>query len=292
MSRFFTNKRLIILLSSVIIFVGLIGFSLANHEKVTTGESFIKDTVGWMQGIFSKPAQWVQSMIDTVDQFKNLYEENKRLKAQLESYVSDQVLLRDLKEENQKLSDILGIQEKRRDKEVIHATVIARNPDQWDQVIFINKGKMHGIEQDMAVITPEGLIGKISQVAEYTSKVQLLTSGDRTNRISALIQSEKLLYGVLEGDITQEGYLLLKHIPIDGKVQEGMNVSTSGLGGVFPKGLYIGTVVDAYTDEHGLTQTVTIKPAADFYRVQELIVVKRTMDVPEKILTDPEGGAS
>ena len=49
MSRFFTNKRLIILLSSVIIFVGLIGFSLANHEKVTTGESFIKDTVGWMQ---------------------------------------------------------------------------------------------------------------------------------------------------------------------------------------------------------------------------------------------------
>ena len=50
--------------------------------------------------------------------------------------------------------------------------------------------------------------------------------------------------------------------------------------------------MDAYTDEHGLTQTVTIKPAADFYRVQELIVVKRTMDVPEKILTDPEGGAS
>lgn len=292
MSKFFTNRRLIILLSSVILFVGLIGFSLANHEKVTTGESFIKDTVGWIQGIFSEPVGWVQSFSNTVGEFKGLYEENRYLKSQLEGYVSDQILIQELEKENEELRAVLKAETKMRDKEVFHATVIARNPEQWDKVIFINKGENDNIELDMAVITTDGLIGKVSQVAKYTSKVQLITGGNRTNQISAIIQSKNLLYGIIDGEITDEGNLLLKRIPIDGKVEKGMKVISSGLGGVFPKGLYIGEVIDSYKDEHGLTQTVVVDPAADFYQIQEVMVVKRTMDSPEQSLRETEGEES
>ena len=224
-----------------------------------------------------------------MDQWKGLYEENRYLKSQLENYVSDQILIQELESENEELSAILKAETKMRDKQVFHATVIARDPEQWDKVIFINKGKSDNIELDMAVITTDGLIGKVSQVAEYTSKVQLITGGNRTNRISAMIQSPNLLYGIIEGTTTEEGNLLLKQIPIDGKVEKGMKVISSGLGGIFPKGLYIGEVVEFYKDEHGLTQTVVVEPAADFYGIQEVMVVKRQMDSPEQSLRETEG---
>ena len=292
MSNFFTNRRLVILLSSVIVFVGLIGFSLKERASVTAGESFIKDSIGYIQGISSTPVYWVQGFFRSVQGLKDLYEENAYLKSQLEGYVTSQILLEELENENEQLSQIIRAKEKMRDKNVIHATVIARNPDQWDKVLFMNKGESEGIQVDMAVMTPNGLIGKVSQVAEYTAKIQLITGGDRTNRVSAVIQGKKLLYGIIEGDVTEEGNLLLKRIPVEGKIKEGMHVTTSGLGGVFPKGLNIGKVINAYKDEHGLTQTVVVKPAADFYQIEEVMVVERQMKVPEESLRTSEGEES
>lgn len=292
MSNFFTNRRLVILLSSVIVFVGLIGFSLKDRASITTGESFIKDSVGYIQSIASAPVYWVQGFYDSIQNYKNLYEENAYLKSKLENYVSDQILLEELERENELLSQIVEAKEKMRDKTIFHATVIARNPDQWDQVLFINKGESDGVSVDMAVMTPNGLIGKISQVSEYTAKVQLITGGDRTNRISAMLQGKKLLYGIIEGDVTDEGNLLLKRIPIDGTIKEGMTVITSGLGGVFPKGLNIGKVVTAYKDEHGLTQTVVVKPAVDFYQIEEVMVVERQVSGSEDLLQNTVGEGS
>lgn len=289
MSNFFTNRRLVILLSSVIIFVGLIGFSLKERASITVGESFIKDSIGYIQSMVSAPVYWLQGLYDSIQGLRNLYEENAYLKSQLENYVSDQILLEELKNENEQLNLILKAEKKMRDKKVFHATVIARNPDRWDKVLFINKGKSDGILEDMAVMTPDGLIGKVSQTSEYTAKVQLITGGGRTNRISAMIQGQKLLYGIIEGDVTEEGKLLLERIPVDGKVKEGMSVTTSGLGGIFPKGLNIGKVVSAYKDEHGLTQTVVVEPAADFYQIEEVMVIERQMTTPEESLRTSEG---
>ena len=78
-----------------------------------------------------------------------------------------------------------------RDYDPIHATVIARNPDQWEEKIILNKGSSHGVEENMAVMTAKGLIGKISLVTPFTSEVELLYTNNPNFRVSAMVQGEK-----------------------------------------------------------------------------------------------------
>src|SRR5690606_1035134 len=145
------------------------------------------------------------------------------------------------------------------------ASVIARNPSQWEESIIIDKGEVSGIKKNMAVITGEGMIGKVKSVGKTTATVQLLTTVDRTNRFHVTIQAKEDIYGLIEGYDAETETLLLKQIPVDAKVEKGNDVITSGFGGIFPKGLYIGKVEKVEPDQYGLTQTAYIKPAANFY---------------------------
>ena len=133
----------------------------------------------------------------------------------------------------------------------------------------------------MAVITASGLIGKVKTVNQFTSTVQLLSAMDPKNRISAVILGEKEIYALIEGYEKEKEMLLLKRIPYDAKITKDQIVITSGLGGVFPQGLPIGKVVEVFPDEHGLTQTAYIKPGANFYKMEHVMVVKRKMPQPK-----------
>ena len=196
--------------------------------------------------------------------------------------------MQDLTRENDKLRDILDKEESLRDFIPTQATVIARNPYQWTELITVNKGEEHGVKENMAVITSKGLIGKIKYASQFTSTVQLLSSLDRRNRISAVIQGEEEFYGLIEGYDQEKEALLLKRIPFDEKVEKDQNVLTSGLGGVFPEGLVIGQVVEVVPDEFGLTKIAYIKPAANFYDIDHVIIVERKMVSPENTSTIEE----
>ena len=129
----------------------------------------------------------------------------------------------------------------------------------------------------MAVITAEGLIGKVKSVSQFTSTVQLMTALDPQNRISAMVQSKEKSYGFIQGYDEDKQALLLTGLHYDAKIKKGENVTTSGLGGVFPEGLVIGTVKEVVIDQYGLTQTALVKPAANFYDLNNVMIVKRTM---------------
>ncbi|WP_223591161.1 rod shape-determining protein MreC [Neobacillus bataviensis] len=288
MPQFFLNKRLIILLVSIIVLVALIGFSLRERSKLSWPEQFVKDTTGWVQSLVSKPANFVAGFFENLQDLQNTYEENKELKSRIEDLVSLEAENQVLKKDNKELRDILGEKRTLRDFKPLPATVIGRNPDRWHEMIIIDKGNLNGIKKNMAVVTAKGLIGKVKTVNQFSSTVQLLSAMDPKNRISVTIQGETSIYGFVQGFDDKKKLLLVKSIPAGVKVEKGQNVITSGKGGVFPEGLVVGKVEEVKPDQYGLNQTALVKPGADFYDIENVIVIKRLMTQPE--LTDMENG--
>lgn len=283
MPQFFLNKRLIILLVSIIILVALIGFSLKERKELSWPEQFIKDTTSWVQTAVSRPTHYVAGFFENLQDLQNTYTENKALKSRLDELARLESEVQMLKKENAELSEILDKKDALSEFKSKQATVIARNPDRWNELLIIDKGEKDGIEKDMAVITANGLIGKVKNSNPFSSTVQLLSSMDPTNRISAEIQADGQSYfGLIEGYDNEKGLLMLKRIPADAKIKKDQNVISSGKGGVFPKGLLIGKVVEAVPAEYGLTQTAYIKPGANFYDIEHVMVVERGALKPEQ----------
>lgn len=281
MPQFFLNKKLILLLISIIILVALIGFSLRDKENVSWPEQFVRDTTGFIQQIFHTPTQFVAGIFEDIGDLRDTYEENEKLKARLDEYLSLKAEVERLDKENEELREIAGVSDDLTAYSTIQATVIGRNPDRWQEVIIINKGKLDGIEKNMAVITAQGLIGKVKSSTQFASQVQLLSTSDPKNRISATIQGDSNVFGLIEGYDPDTKMLLMKKIDFDVKVKKGATVVSSGLGQVFPEGLPIGTVDKVEVDEYGLTQTAYVKPAADFYDISNVIVVDSDVDKKE-----------
>jgi rod shape-determining protein MreC len=281
MPQFFLNKRLIILLVSMIILVSLIGFSLKERKELTWPEQFVKDTTGWVQTLVSRPANYIAGFFGNVNDLQNTYVENKELRSRLDELAQLKADVQTLTEENNELRDILDKKDSLSDYKQIQATVIGRNPDRWDELLIINKGSTDGIERDMAVITSTGLIGKVKSSRQFTSTIQLLSSTDATNRVSAEIVGNQTYYGQIEGFDAVKEMLLLKKIPYEAKIEKGQLVQTSGMGGVFPSRLIIGTVEEVVPDEFGLTQTAFVKPGANFYDLEHVMVIERSMIQPE-----------
>lgn len=295
MPHFFFNKKVILLLVGMIFLVALISFSLRDRTNATLPEQIIKDTVGVAQSIVAKPANYITNIFNSIDSLLNTYEENKRLKARLEEFAVVQTEALQLKSDIEKFEQI----EKSEDLKAfnpIQATVIARNPDQWEEKIILDKGSSHGVTKNMAVMTASGLIGKITLVTPFTSEVELLYTNNPNYRVSAMVLGEKEAYGLIEGFDEERNELILKRIDSSLMVKEGEQVVTSGLGGIFPKGIPIGEITEISTDDYGLTKMAYVKPSADFSILDYVMIANRTSTVIDgadgnstnKDLTNPQ----
>ena len=272
-----SNKKLIILLVSVIFLVALIGFSLRDRHNATLPEQIIKDTVGFAQSIFAKPTNYITGIFSNIDSLLNTYEENQRLKMRLEDFAVLQAEVSTLKAENASLRDLTSIEDSLRDFDPIQATVIARNPDQWEEKIILNKGTADGVEKNMAVMTSRGLIGKIVIATPYTAEVELLYTNNENYRVSAIVlgKNNEEIHGLVEGYDVDRNELLLKRVDSKINLEVGSKVLSSGLGGVFPKGILIGEITEVTTDDFGLTKMAYVKPAADYSMLENVIIAKR-----------------
>ncbi|MEJ9280498.1 MULTISPECIES: rod shape-determining protein MreC [Ureibacillus] len=276
----FSNKKLIILLVGMILLVALISFSLRDRQNATLPEQFIKDSVGLAQSVVAKPANYITGIFYNIQSLLNTYEENQRLKMRLEDFAVLQAEVNTLKSENEQLRELLEKKESLRDYDPLRATVIARNPDQWEEKIIINKGSSHGVKQNMAVMTTKGLIGKISLVTPFTSEVELLYTNNPNFRVSAMVQGEKVVaFGLIEGYDEERNELILKRIDSSIEINVGEKVVTSGLGGIFPKGILIGEITEVTTEDFGLTKMAYIRPSANFSMLEEVIIAKRSATV-------------
>ncbi|RYM06849.1 rod shape-determining protein MreC [Sporolactobacillus sp. THM7-7] len=276
MPSFFSNKKLIVLLTSLIVLVVLISFSLNQDRKSTWPEQFVRDTTGWFQYLLQRPAQYAAGFFGNVHDMANAYQENKQLKENLANYARVAQENRDLTHKYNELRKQLDLQNDADLSEYQKHTamVIARSYDRWNQIVTVDKGENDGIQSGMPVITPKGLIGKIGKVGKFTSEVSLISDSRNVNQISAIIQDTRT-YGMIEGYDEKKGVLLFQKIPIKSKVKKGQMVTTSGYTGKFPSGLPIGKVTAVSTDQYGLTKSAELKPAVDLNDLTYVIIVDR-----------------
>lgn len=152
MPQFFLNKRLIVLLVSIILLVALIGISLKERNSLTWPEQFVKDTVGVVERVFQKPAKYVAGFFENVEDVKRTYEENKELKAKLDNYAGLSGKVKQLEDDNKKLQELTGKDKLNSGYTEIPATVVSRNPDKWYDLVGLDKGAQQGIKKEYGCI--------------------------------------------------------------------------------------------------------------------------------------------
>lgn len=269
---------MIVLLISVILFISTIAFSISrNRENTSIPQLFVNDMAGFTTNILSKPAETVTKFVDSVDNLLNTYEENQTLKQKIDELDEMQARVYTLEQENMTLKEEIELQSVLSDYERTSATVIARNPDNWLEQIIIDKGSEDGIEVNMSVMSGNGLVGRVSEVSPTTAKVLLMsTANESVNRFSAEIQTaDKPVHGIVDGYDNQNGLMIMSEIDPDLEIEAGSKVVTSGLGGVSPSSLLIGTVKEVRMDEYGLFQEVTIEPSGNLKDVRFVTVILR-----------------
>lgn len=285
MNRFLTNKKLIILLISVIIFISLLTLSL-NTSSNNVVQGVANDFTAFVSRIISKPTNAVLKAFDSIEEVQYTFEENQILKREINTVYEKDAEIATLKEENEQLKNELDVDSTLSEYSTQTANVISRNPDQWVDNLVIDVGSNSGVKVDMPVMSQNGLIGIISEVNHSSSKVTLLTNIDASsNRVSAQIITENsenddendsgAVYGIISEYRLESEELLMTQVTTDENISEGDIVSTSGLGGLFPSGLLIGTVKEIALDNQGLGHIIYIDPATDFNTIRVVTVVER-----------------
>ena len=182
----------------------------------------------------------------------------------------------ELKHEIDKMKEELNIDHVLSDYDYLNATVVSRNSLYWYNTLTIDKGSHNGIEEGMVVINSTGLIGKIENVSTFSSDVKLITTNDTNNKISVTVTNgDSNLTGLINAYDYNDGYLKVEGISNTATVNVGDLVYTSGLGGVFPSGILIGTVDSITTDVYDLSKIINVKPSADFDDINYVTILKR-----------------
>lgn len=207
---------------------------------------------------------------------RGIRKQNRELQEEVSRLQMEQVRLKQDADQARRLQALLEFKERSVTKTVA-AQVIGTSGTEQSRVIYIDKGSRDGIRQDMAVITPDGIVGKIKDVFPLSSQVLLISDHDSG---AGVILETTRLQGILKG--TSLGELQVGEVMSDEKVEAGEHVITSGGDRIFPKGLPVGTVISAVTDrDNDPFLLIKIKPAADLRRLEEVMVVtKTTEDAP------------
>jgi rod shape-determining protein MreC len=149
------------------------------------------------------------------------------------------------------------------------ARVIGESPDPWARTIVVNRGKADGIEKGLSVVTPDGLVGRVVEVARHSSVVRLIV--DRSSRVPVVV-SRSRARAIMEGE--NSGTCQLKYLARTKDVLEGDIVITSGLAGVYPRGIEVGSVTQVIRKSHGLYQYAKILPHAPIGRLEDVLILE------------------
>ncbi len=225
--------------------------------------------------VFSELSQFLQSLYENIASYLSIFTEYRRIKIEnqeLKRAIS--LLLNENNTLKEKLSYYKRWNKMLRYKDtssfnLLPANVIGREPSNWFKYIFIDKGSDDGIRKDMPVITYLGLVGKVKATTPKTAKVMLIL--DVKSSLGGMIQKTRDI-GVIEG--LGKNYLKMIYINNQANIKRGDVVITSGLGGIYPKGIVVGEVFKIDKELDKLYQKIYIVPRVDFMHLEEVFVIK------------------
>ena len=218
-------------------------------------------------------SQSVNSTGEGIFRFWRLYQRHAELTNRLAELEQKQVQMTELEKENDRLRKLLDFK-KQIPYKTLAARVIGWDIVPWRKTILIDKGSRNGLKKKMAIVSAEGLVGRIIEVSPFTSRAILLI--DPESRVSTIFQESRDL-GVGEGD--GSSWLRVTHLARESQVKVGDQVLTSGLGGVYPKGLPVGRVDMVGTEKESLELFASVKPFVNFSKLEEVLCI--TSPLPE-----------
>ncbi len=215
-------------------------------------------------------------------QADQISEENEQLKEKIRILNQQLVDYEKYKQENEQLREYLEIKDEHPDFEFEYASVIGRDSTDRFYSFTIDKGSLAGIEVRDPVITADGLVGIVNEVGLTYSKV--LTILDVALEIGAYDVRTRDI-GIVTGKIglSGEGQCQLSMLPKDSGAAPGDLVYTSGFGGLYPRDIAIGEIVEIQTESHGMSQYAVIAPAADIRNVKDVQVIKNFQGQGEQV---------
>ena len=274
MRGFFRSRSFKALVAAVVVLCAVIVYSLAlNSNGFSAGTSS-------MVGLFTTPMQWLVSLggeslesltanareVEALqDQLAEMQKELDRKNQELSDYYT-------IKKENDDLKNYLGLKEQNTDWEFVNATVVARDTSDLFYGMTINKGSLAGVQPGDPVITSSGLVGRVTKVSTTYAKVESIYHPEVS--VSVLdVRTEEI--GVLTGDkqYADRGLMQMKYLDTKTLVAEGDLVVTTGMGGVFPANVVIGSVKELTTSDIDISRIAVIRPAADIMETTSVMVI-------------------
>lgn len=261
-------RRMVVLASAVLVSFLLMTMEARREENFTPFlKRLLLESVSPLLKATASIKRTSQGIWDNYVDLRSVRQENVRLREETQELETRLRELEEVRRENQRLKTLLDLREKQ-PFDVTPAVVVGKDATNWFHSVLIDRGSHHGVARHMVVIASGGLVGQAVDVAPSSARVQLIT--DPVSSVGVLLQDSRAT-GLLVG--AQSGRLRIRYLPIRAEVRTGEPVITSGLGGVYPKGVLVGKVVAVDKRSGALFQEATVEPSVDFSRLEEVLVV-------------------
>ena len=270
--QFWRNRPLMITIIVVIILLVVL--------IITAGENNMSGTESLVGSIFSPVQRALYSATDAIGGFfermfagTDLQTENLDLKAKVAELEGQLVDYDEIKAENERLSKLLNFDTSTQKLDYVTARVIGKAPGHWFNIFIIDAGLSQGIKVDMPVVNGDGLVGRVVDVGANYSRVMAIV--DSSSGVSGIVERTRdngILTGTADTD-AEDAQLVMGNLPLDADLMPGDTVITSGLAGVFPKGIAVGEVTEVRPSTDGMRNEAIVTPWADFEHLEEVMVI-------------------
>ncbi len=271
MKRFFRGRFFIVL---VLIVCFLLGFmlSVAVNGHTMPHEQLVGIVVSPVRTGFTWCKNQVTQFFSSIVRYDELEAENSALREQINDLQKQVNDLQYDKIQNDRYKNMLSVTDPSYSFEYVSADVVSVSSDGWDGSFGINAGTGAGIEKGDIVVCEGGLVGKVTEVGLNWATVS--TFIDPQISVGAMLLSTGDV-GVTEGtlELKTKGQCLVRYLNKDSAVNRGDQIYTSGLGGVYPKGILLGTVSELRYEDNGLSLSAVLTPAVSFADLKEILVI-------------------
>lgn len=265
-----TSRNRIILIVLIIICVSVVTLYVRESDSgpLHKVQNFFLDLVSPVSSVFAKVFRPIKDGFVNLFHLPSLSKERADLQKEVAQLRRERIESKELQNENKELKQLLRWQETQAELETVGADIIGQSPDNWQRLMIINKGSSTGIKKYMAVVTEEGLVGRVISVGARSSVVQLIT--DSRSGVGARDQRSRET-GIVEGRNED----IIRFVPMkeDADLKEGDIIETSGLGGTCPPGIAVGKVSSVKKRSSGLARLVEVMPFVRFSKLDKVLVI-------------------
>lgn len=268
----FFYKKKIMLMFLILFFLGISGWFWRHREYIPFVSQPLSVAAAPFEYTVSRSAVLGSNTLSLFREVWDNWTELERLRRENENLRAEQAQYSEVLAENIRLKNLLQFKQTNKQYQLSGASVIAQDYSGWTHTVIIDRGEDSGIRKYMPVIVPTGLVGFVSEVYLNSSRVQLLF--DPRTSVGGIVQRpSSRVVSMVSGTGSGAETLRFDGLPKESDVIKGDVIITSGYGGVYPKGLVIGTVEKVNVDALGGVEEAEIKPAADFAHMEEVFVI-------------------